>query len=121
MQNSERGSVFLRVLIVVLSVAIILSVLIPQFRQKKEKEETALCREQMSTITQAQTESRKIKRLYADNLDSLAVFLPEEMEFTCPTDAQSYLITAVDSSSYSISCPNDHGMVRNGGKSWEQK
>jgi hypothetical protein len=121
MQNSERGSVFLRVLIVVLSVAIILSVLIPQFRQKREKEETALCREQMSAITQAQAESRKIKRIYADNLDSLAVFLPEEMEFTCPTDARSYLITAVDSSSYSISCPNDHGMVRNGGKSWEQK
>jgi len=121
MRKSERGSVFLKLLIVILSVAIILSVLIPQYRQKKEKEETVLCRERMSAVAQAQTESRKVKRLYADNLDSLSTFLPGEMEFTCPTDAQSYLLTAVDSSSYSISCPNEHGMVKNGGRSWEQK
>jgi len=121
MIRGEGGSVFLRFLIVVLSVAVVLSVLIPQFQGKREKEDTALCREQMSALARAQDEYREAKRVYADNLDSLRVFLHTEKDFSCPTNDAPYLMTAVDSTNYSVSCPNNHGMVRNGEKSWEKK
>jgi len=121
MIKGEGGSVFLRFLIIVLSVAVVLSVLIPQFRQKKEEEDAALCREQMSTMAGAQNEYRQIKGVYADNLDSLRAALPMVGDFVCPTNGASYQMTAVDSTSYTISCPNEHGLVRTGGKSWEQK
>jgi hypothetical protein len=121
MIRGEGGSVFLRLLIVVLSVAVVLSVLIPQFREKREEEETALCHEQMSALAEAQAEHIKAKRVYAENLDSLRVLLPMERDFFCPTDNAPYLMTAVDSTSYSISCPNNHGLVRTGEKSWEKK
>jgi Tfp pilus assembly protein PilE len=121
MIKGERGSVFLRFLIVVLSVAVILSVLIPQFRQKREEQDRTLCRGQMSALARAQTEFRQVKGAYADNLDSLSVILSLGGDFVCPINGAPYQITAVDSTSYTIGCPNEHGLVRTGSKSWEQK
>lgn len=121
MIKSERGSVLLRILIVILSVGVILSVLIPQSKQKREREDTALCREQMSALADAQDELRRTKGVYADNLDSLSLVLPEGRDMVCPTNGGQYRITAVDSSSYTIECPNQHGLVRTGIRSWEQR
>lgn len=121
MIEGEKGSVFLRFLIVILSVAVILSVLIPQLRQKREEQDTALCRQQMSAMAKAQTEYLEAKGVYADNLDSLGVFLSMGGDLVCPTNGAPYEMTAVDSISYTIGCPNDHGLVRTGSKSWEQK
>ena len=121
MIGSERGSVLLRILIVILSVGVILSVLIPQLREKRESEDTVLCREQMTALARAQNEHRETSGIYADNLDSLRVFLPEGADFVCPTDGRNYRITAVDSTTYTIGCPNEHGIVITGSNSWEQK
>ncbi len=119
MIGSERGSVLLRILIVILSVGVVLSVLVPQLREKRESEDTALCREQMTALARAQDERREISGIYADNLDSLRVFLPDRAVFVCPTDDRNYRITAVDSTSYTIGCPNEHGIVITGSNSWE--
>jgi len=40
---------------------------------------------------------------------------------TCPTDGRPYIMSAVDSTSYTISCPNEHGLVSTGRMSWEKK
>ncbi len=121
MIRGQGGSAFLRFLIVVLSVAVVLSVLIPQFREKRQQEETALCRQQMSLLAEAQEEYQEARGVYTDHLDSLRLFLTEGGDYLCPIGAASYVLIAADSTSYSISCPNEHGLVRNGEKSWEKK
>jgi competence protein ComGC len=121
MVGDESGSVFWRLLIVILSVAVVLSVLIPQLNQMKEEQETALCREQMSQLAEAQDNYIEIRGVYADNPDSLKAFLAQEVAVTCPTNGRPYLMSAVDSTSYTISCPNEHGMINTGKMSWEKK
>jgi Tfp pilus assembly protein PilE len=119
--SSESGSVFWRLLIIILSVAVVLSVLIPQLNQKREEDEITQCRVQMAQIAEAEEEYRETRGLYTDQLDSLEVFLPETGAVVCPTDGRPYIISAVDSTSYTISCPNDHGLVNTGKMSWEKK
>ena len=121
MRESERGSVLLRILIVILSVAVILSVLIPQFKEKKEKEELALSRMRMSLLAEAQGAHLEAKGVYASNLDSLRAFLPEGEDFVSPTSGLSFQVSAVDSISYIIQSPDGQGLIRTGRKSWEEK
>jgi competence protein ComGC len=119
--TGESGSVFWRLLIVILSVAVVLSVLIPQLNRIKEEKETALCREQMTQLAQAQEAYRETHHLYAGSADSLEALLSEGTAVTCPTDGRPYIMSAVDSTSYTISCPNEHGLVNTGKMSWEKK
>jgi len=121
MMKSERGSVFWRLLIVILSVGVVLSILIPQISEKKQEKNTALCRERMSQLAQAEVSHRKARGLYTDDLDSLQFFQPGSKPAGCPNDNKAYMITFVDSTNYTISCPNDHGMINSGSKSWEKK
>jgi hypothetical protein len=121
MMKGEGGSVFWRFLIVILSLAVVLAVVIPQLRQHREKRDTATCREQMTQLSKAQDDRRQVVGTYADHLDSLRAYLPQGMGFVCPIDGQSYLISALDSTTYTISCPNEHGLVNLGKKSWEKK
>lgn len=121
MMKSERGSVFWKILIVILSVAVVLSILIPQISEKRQESNTALCRESMSQLAQAEVSHRKARGLYTDDLDSLQIFQPGRQSFACPNDNRSYIITFVDSTNYTISCPNDHGMINSGSKSWEKR
>jgi hypothetical protein len=121
MMKGESGSIFWRFLIVVLSVAVVLAVVIPQVRQHREQQAIAACREQMVQIGNTQDEFRLAGGLYVDDLDSLKAYVPAGIDLGCPIDGRSYLISAVDSSSYTISCPNEHGLVNMGKKSWEKK
>jgi len=119
--RGESGSVFWRLLIIILSVAVVLSVLIPQLNQMREEAEIARCREQMAQIAEAQEAYREARVLYADQLDSLLVFLPDDGAVACPTDGRPYIMSAVDSTGYTISCPNEHGLINTGKTSWEKK
>jgi type II secretory pathway pseudopilin PulG len=121
MSTGERGSVFLRLLIVILSVAVVLAVVVPQLRQMKEGKDTTLCREQMIQLAQAQDTYLRMRGHYTENLDSLRALLPPGSNFSCPTNGSPYLLTAVDSTNYTISCPNEHGLINSGKKSWEKK
>jgi hypothetical protein len=121
MMKSERGSVFWRILIVILSAAVVLSILIPQFSEKRQESNMALCRERMSQVAQAEVSHRRARGLYTNDLDSLQMFPPGRQSFACPNDNRSYIVTFVDSTDYTISCPNDHGMISSGSKSWEKR
>jgi len=119
--RGESGSVFWRLLIIILSVAVVLSVLIPQLNQLREEAEVDRCREQMAQIAEAQESYREARGLYADQPDSLMHFLPDAGIMTCPTDGRPYIMSAVDSTGYTISCPNEHGLINTGKMSWEKK
>ena len=115
------GSVFWRLLIIILSVAVVLSVLIPQLNQKREEADEIQCRDQMTQVADAQDTYKDANGVYAEYADSLLFFLPDTTYVTCPTDGRPYIMSAVDSTSYTISCPNGHGMISTGKKSWEKK
>jgi len=119
--KDESGSIFWRLLIIILSAAVVLSVLIPQLNQMREEAEIARCREQMAQIAEAEETYREAQGLYAGQLDSLAAFLPDAGLTACPVDGRAYIISAVDSTGYTISCPNEHGLVNTGRMSWEKK
>ncbi len=119
--KGESGSVFWRLLIVILSVAVVLSVLIPQLSQIREEKETRMCRENMAQLAEVQDIYRETHGLYGEVPDSLLVLLPQGSVMTCPTDGRPYIMSAVDSTSYTISCPNEHGLVSTGRMSWEKK
>ena len=119
--TGEGGSVFWRLLIIILSVAVVLSVLIPQINQMREEAEVAQCRERMAQVAEAQEAYHQAKVLYAEHMDSLATCLTGAEPAVCPTDGRPYLMSAVDSTSYTISCPNEHGLINTGKMSWEKK
>jgi|GEM_PF-1445537 len=119
--RGESGSVFWRLLIIILSVAVILSVLIPQLNQMREEAEVARCREQMIEIAEAQETYLESQGLYAEQMDSLLALLPDAGHAVCPTDGRAYIMSAVDSTNYTISCPNEHGLINTGKLSWEKK
>jgi len=121
MVKGESGSIFWRLLIVILSAAVVLSVLIPQLNQIREKKEIRLCREKMAQLAETQESYRETHGLYGEVPDSLLTLLPQGSALTCPTDGRPYIMSAVDSTSYTISCPNEHGLVNTGRMSWEKK
>jgi Tfp pilus assembly protein PilE len=119
--KGEGGSIFWRLLIIILSAAVVLSVLIPQLNQRREEAEIAQCRQHMTEIAEAQEIYLETQGYYSGQLDSLLALLPDAGHGSCPTDGRPYIMSAVDSTSYTISCPNEHGLINTGKTSWEKK
>lgn len=103
----------LKVLIVLLSIALVAAVLVPRFRQ--EEEYRTVCRLHLERLMAAQETYFSQKGRYAEDLKEIC---GDTLEFVCPKDGSSFVLELSDSTHYKISCPNSHGWVADGKVSW---
>ncbi|MFQ6091819.1 MAG: hypothetical protein ACE5OR_03915 [bacterium] len=110
--KDEKGLILIDILIVILIAGIIAAILVPQYAQKREREQTELCRQNM--ISLADVEGRYYERAekFASDIGELSVVVPEVGGLVCPKGGLEYSIALQDSLSYVITCPHGHGDVR---------
>jgi len=143
MLEKRSSKSILDILIIILAVGVVAAFLTPKLRANKAAEEQKICRQRMSELAQAmenyfETAGGKIKphktiadstasedtvhyrRYYTDNMDELKSFLSDSFVAECPHEAKEFKIIVQDSAFYAIICPNGHGAIVNGTKSWEE-
>jgi len=116
--RSEKGAIILEIIIVLLSLALIASIVIPAYKEKQEKAYEAQCRARLKSLAAAEQRFFKANGFYTVSADTLS---GDSLVAVCPKDGTPYKIVSRDSSSYEIYCPNGHGTVINGRFSWEKE
>lgn len=109
--RSDKGLILIDILIVILIAGIIAAIVIPQYAQKKEKEQTELSRQNMVELADAQDEYFQQTGTYASDLMELSSVVPEVRDIVAP-EGKAYIFELPDSLSYLIIDPFGYGEIK---------
>ncbi|MCK5740101.1 hypothetical protein KAH55_12995 [bacterium] len=79
-ENSGKGSIFLKLIIVVLVVVLAGAIVIPKRMWDEEEKNTEVCHQRMASILAAELLHQKYTDTYIDDLDSLLKFFTDDLE-----------------------------------------
>ena len=109
--RNEKGLILIDILIVILIAGIIAAIVIPQYAQKKVKEQTELSRQNMIALADAQDRYFQETGKYASDLTELPTVVPEVSDMVAP-EGEAYIFELPDSLSYLIIDPFGYGEVK---------
>lgn len=78
--TSGKGSIFLKLIIVVLVAVLVAAIVIPKQMWDEEEKNTEVCHQRMSSILAAELLHQKYTDTYIDDLDSLLTFFTNDLE-----------------------------------------
>ena len=111
LSKDDRGLILIDILIVILIAGIIAVIVVPQYVQKKEKEQRELSRQNMIVLANAQDTYLRERGRYAPDIAELSSVVPEVGDISSP-EGEEYTIELPDSLSYILISFLGHGEIR---------